>query len=78
MCYFPYLYTVIESECEVEGYKYTGYGICIKNTDTGESRSICDISVHRKDIEELSDRCNRLQLDPIHIEDVIDDFLCVV
>ena len=78
MCNFVYVYTVIESGCQVEGYKYTGYGICVENTATGESRSFKDISVRRKEIEELSDRCNRLQLDPIHIEDIIDDFLCVV
>ena len=78
MCYFPYVYTVIQSDCQIDGYKYTGYGICVKNMSTGESRSFSDISVSRKDIEELSDRCNRLQLDPIHIEDVIDDFLCAV
>ena len=78
MCYFPYVYAVIKGDYHVDGYKYTGYGICIKNRDTGESRIISDISVRRKDVEELIERCNRLELDPIHIEDVIDDFLYAV
>ena len=78
MCYFSYVYTVIESDCEVEGYKYKGYGICVKNTQTGESRRFCDISTRRSEVEALSERCNRLELDPIHIDDVIDDFLCVI
>ena len=77
MCYFSYVYTVIESDCEVEGYRYKGYGVCVKNTATGEERTFCDISTRREEIEALCQRCNRLRLDPIHIEDVIDDFLCV-
>ena len=78
MCCFPYLYTVIESECKVEGYEYTGYGICVRNAETGESTSFRDISVRREEVEELINRCNKLQLDPIHIEDVIEDFIFAV
>ena len=78
MSYFKYVYSVVESNCEVEGYKYVGYGICVTKVSTGDSRSFCDISVRRGEVEALADRCNRLELDPIHIEDVIDDFLCAV
>ena len=78
MSYFPYIYTVLESECQVEGYKYTGYGIRVRNLQTDESRAFFDISVRRGDVEELVDRCNRLGLDPVHIDDVIEDFLFAV
>ena len=78
MCYFPYVYTVTEGDYQVDGYKYRGYGICVKNRDTGDSRCIHDISVRRNEVEELIERCNRLQLDPVHVDDVIDDFLYVV
>ena len=78
MSCFEYVYSLIESDCEVEGYKYTGYGICVRRSGTGEERSFPDISTRRRDVEELVGRCNRLRLDVIHIEDVIDDFLCVV
>ena len=78
MSYFEYEYSVIESDCEVEGYQYTGYGICVSNLKSGERRSFCDISPRRREVEELAERCNRLRLDPVHIDDVIDDFLCIV
>ena len=78
MSCFKYVYSVIESNCEIEGYKYVGYGICVTNVSTGASKGFCDISVRRGEVEEIAERCNRLELDPIHIEDVIDDFLCVV
>lgn len=78
MSCFEYEYSLVESDCEIEGYKYTGYGICVRSVSAGEIKSFPDISVRRGDVLELVDRCNRLALDPIHIEDVIDDFLCVV
>lgn len=78
MSCFEYEYSLVESDCEVDGYKYRGYGICVRKVGTEEARSFFDISTRRGDVLELVDRCNRLALDPIHIEDVIDDFLCVV
>ncbi len=39
-------------------------------------RIIPDISVNKAEIEKLIDQCNNLQLDIIHLNDVVLDFLC--
>ena len=75
MCNFCYVYTVIENDCEIEGYKYTGYGICVSETDGTCNFVYPDISRRREDVERRLELCNRLELDPVHIEDVINDFL---
>ena len=75
MSYFPYVYATVESECQTEGFKYIGYGICVRDERTGKQRLFRDISVRKREIDELVKRCNALKLDPVHIEDVIEDFL---
>ena len=72
---FNYEYTTVSNDCEVEGCKYTGYGIAVKEKGSAFSRTFRDISRCRKDIDDLVERCNGLELDPIHIEYVIEDLL---
>lgn len=38
-------------------------------------RTFADLSLNRQDIEHLVADCNRFQLSPIHLMDVIEDFL---
>ncbi len=38
--------------------------------------SVGDVTDDREALEELVRKCNELQLDPIHLEDVVEDFLC--
>ena len=40
--------------------------------------SISDISTDIEPIERLVEICNNLQLDPIHLQDVVTDFLATV
>ena len=75
MCSFQYVYTLVESVFEAEGHTYKGYGICVRNKETNEALTYHDVSVNKCEIERLAMLCNKLQLDPIHIEDVIDDLL---
>ena len=75
MCGFQYEYSLIESECETDGYSYKGYGIRVQNVKTKQVDSYFDVSVNRAEVERLARLCNKLQLDPIHIEDVIEDML---
>lgn len=51
------------------GLKHDTYGI------TYGAKIIKDISTERQKIERLINLCNALDLSPIHIEDVIEDFL---
>lgn len=51
---------------------YTTYGICTCGAGETEIR-ISDVSLSRRVVEELVERCNRLELDPIHLRDVAED-----
>ncbi len=75
MCGFQYVYSLVESICETDGQRYKGYGIRVQNTSTTEANTYADISTNREEIVRLVSLCNELQLDAIHLEDVIEDML---
>ena len=55
---------------------YSSYGIDVVDEMSGLSiRSILDISTEKKPLEILISLCNKLHLDVIHLDDVVDDFL---
>ncbi len=54
--------------------KYITYGVVIYQKDKAV-REIYDVSTSKRKVMELCARCNRLKLDPMHIDDVIEDFL---
>ena len=72
---FQYLYSLDESECEIDGKAYVGYGIRVQNINTGEGRTFRDVSTSKGEVERLIKLCNDLELDAIHLEDVIEDML---
>ena len=59
-----------------EGREYNGYGI---KAEVGENQSLCvsDVTDDREALEALVRLCNDEGLDPIHIYDVIEDFLAL-
>jgi hypothetical protein len=58
--------------CEDEGY-YDAYGVLVKDDSGNERLRISDVFTDKKTAEEFVCRCNRLELDIIHIYDVIED-----
>lgn len=64
------MYFLTESRICVEGRKYTVYGIKYNDELFAE-----DISADKDDVQRLVRQCNEYQLEPIHMFDVIDDFL---
>lgn len=55
---------------------YTSYGIDVFNSQSNVLiRSIPDISLEKELLKNLISLCNDLQLDIIHLDDVVDDFL---
>ena len=55
---------------------YSSYGIdAIGETSEAPIRSILDISTEKEPLENLVLLCNKLQLDPLHLDDVVKDFL---
>ena len=55
---------------------YTSYGIDVVDEMSGLSiYFILDISTEKKPLENLISLCNKLRLDIIHLNDVVEDFL---
>lgn len=53
---------------------YTTYGIRAEGPLEDDSDvQISDVSLSKQVVEELVERCNRLELDPIHLRDVVED-----
>ncbi len=58
------------------GKEYVGYGI--KVYDGNEViNAVSDISVNYDEVKGLCDRLNECELDPIHLPDVVEDFLVI-
>ena len=58
-----------------------GFGIAAVEEYDGITtilESISDISANIEPVEHLVELCNNLQLDPIHLQDVVTDFLATV
>lgn len=71
-----FLYSIFEDEYFLEGETHIGFGICITSTSDNEVvTKIEDVTASKYDIFALIQLCNELSLDPIHIYDVVEDFL---
>ncbi len=68
-----YLYITVEEHLEHPDIgTYTSYGIkAMKGTD--ELMFVSDVSVDRTFVENLARCCTELQLDPMHLFDVVED-----
>lgn len=57
---------------------YTAYGICVcsmENNQRKEVLKVSDVSTDKEKVDNLVDLCNKEQLEPVHIYDVIEDCL---
>lgn len=54
--------------------EYVTYGIKVYD-ENGLINAVSDISVNYDDVKKLCNRLNECELDPIHLSDVIEDFL---
>ena len=76
-----YKYIVVQSTYKNEDIMRIGFGIAAVEEYDGVTtilESISDLSSDIKPIERLVKVCNNLQLDPIHLQDVVTDFLATV
>lgn len=64
------MYQINVSALNCENGESETYGVTIGN------RKIYDLSPDREKVENFIDVLNRLEVSPIHLDDVIDDFLC--
>ncbi len=75
------IYGVREEIYNINGRARRGYGIVAYlpvDDDVGATviASVSDVTSDRTALEDLARLCNKLGLDPCHIYDVVDDFLC--
>lgn len=52
-----------------------GYGIAALDRESVTISAAHDLSPNETEVAELVKMCNRLKLSPIHLQDVIEDFL---
>ena len=73
-------YLVIEKTYLSDSNARISYGIAAYTEDSmgGNSTLVAtlhDITTDQKALSELVDRCNELKLSPIHLHDIVEDFL---
>ena len=76
-----YKYIVVQSTYKNGDITRIGFGIAAVEEYDGVTtvlESISDLSSDIEPIERLVKVCNNLQLDPIHLQDVVTDFLATV
>ena len=66
---------VIENVYNEEASTRIGYGIALFENNSSLISSFPDVSRDRKAVEKLVNLCNKLDLSPDHLTDVIEDFL---
>lgn len=64
------MYKIIKSNIIVEGKEYITYGIYYNETIWIE-----DVSIDKAKVMNLINLCNTCVLDPIHLNDIVEDFL---
>lgn len=65
-------YIVVQGVYLIDGESHTGYGIAYTGNST---LSFEDLTRNPTTIAELVRLCNELDLSPIHLRDVVEDFL---
>ena len=76
----PVIYERIRGITVSEGRCYTTYGIAARLPHDSEQDGITiaaipDVSTDMAEVDALVARCNRLALSPVHLNDVVEDFL---
>lgn len=70
-----YQYIPVQETLESEELgKYTTFGLSVRTVET-EIAFVSDVSTEFEEIERLADICTEKQLDPEHLQDVLEDFL---
>lgn len=55
--------------------KYQAFGIAVYDEASQIIKQINDITTDEMAIRQLIKQCNQLRLSPLHLEDIVDDFL---
>lgn len=76
-----YRYIVVQSTYQGDNNTRIGFGIAVVTEYDGVTtvlNSVSDLSPDVQLVEGLVERCNSQELDPIHLKDIVTDFLAIV
>lgn len=65
------MYKLISKKYYIENTSYIGYGIATSDVTV----RIEDISTEKGEVEKLVGRCNDFDVSPVHLTDIVMDFL---
>ena len=70
---FEKIFFLTKGEYMLEGQVHIGYGIACRME--GEEIVFEDLSVLCRSVSNFVEKCNKLQLSPMHLRDAVEDFL---
>lgn len=71
----PYDYAILVDEVSAGNFLCESYGVRITSRTSGERSEVPNITISTSRIDELMDLLVRNQVSPIHLRDVVDDWL---
>ncbi len=72
-------YTVIQTTIAMEKLgEVKTFGLCVLDQYGNRIKEIVDISVNFELVERLASICNRFQALPIHLMDIVEDFIAEI
>lgn len=71
----PYDYAILVDELDVGPFACESYGACVTSRATGDRAEVPHITVSATRIDQLMELLVRNQVGPIHLEDVVEDWL---
>ena len=69
------IYGSVKQIYRFDGRERTVYGIAVCSEDGEVLDEVCGICKDEKTVDELVELCNTLELSPMHIRDVAEDFI---
>ena len=71
----PYDYSILVDEVAAGSFFCESYGVRVTSRASGESSQVGNVTASASRIDELMELLVRNQVSPIHLRDVIDDWL---
>lgn len=72
---WDYEYAILVDQVEVGAFSCESYGVLVVNRRTGERAAVPNITVSVPRIDQLVETLVRHQVSPVHLKDVIEDWL---
>lgn len=71
----PYDYAILVDELDVGPFSCESYGACVTSRVTGDRAEVANITVSATRIDQLMELLVRNQVSPVHLGDVVEDWL---